>query len=266
MPRVQVNDIAMNYEIHGQGFPLLLIAGMGADHTAWDENLVHDLAGRFQTIIFDNRGARHTDCPKGAFSIKQFAADAAGLLDALGITQAHVFGHSMGGLIAQQVAIDFPQKVTKLVLCSTTAGPSKAISPPDHVTQGIMDRAHGKLTDEQIVDLKVDHSFTKEFQQAHPDYIKKFRQKAATYLMPPEPYLRQVQAAWGYNSVRFLKKLKVPTFIMQGKKDGLVPWENAEILAQLIPGAKIAYCPESAHTLYTAEPEAFMKTLLDFLG
>ncbi len=266
MPKVQVNDIAMNYEIHGKGFPLLLIAGMGADLTAWDANLIRDLATKFQTIIFDNRGAGHTDCPKGAFSIKQFAADTAGLLDALGIPQVHVLGHSMGGVIAQQVAIDYPQKVAKLVLCSTNGGPTKSVSPPAHVIQGIMDRAQGKLTDEEIIDLKVDHSFTKEFQQAHPDFIKKFRQKAAAYLMPPEIYQRQVQAAWGYNSVRFLKKLKVPTLIMQGKKDGLMPWENAEILVQLIPGAKIAYCPESAHTLYTAEPEAFMKPLLDFLG
>lgn len=266
MPRVLVNDIAINYEIHVKGFPLLLLAGLGADLSVWDADMVRELAGKYQTILVDNRGAGHTDCPKGPYTIKQLAFDASGLLDALGITQAFVLGHSMGGLIAQQLAIDFPQKVAKLVLCSSNAGPSRAVSPDAEITQGIMDRAKGKLTAEEIANNRVNHAFTKEYQEAHPEFIKKFRQKAATNLMPQEPYQSQTQATMGYNGARFLKKLQVPTLILHGKKDMLCPWQNAEILAKLIPGAKIAYCPESAHTLYTAEPEAFMKPLLEFLG
>ncbi len=266
MPRVQVNDIAMNYEIHGKGFPLFLLAGLGADLSVWDKNMVRELAGRYQTILVDNRGAGHTDCPKGPYSIKQFATDAAGLLDVLGIAQAYVLGHSMGGFIAQQLAIDFPQKVAKLVLCSSNAGPSKAVSPSAEMTQGIMDRARGKLTNEEIVNNRVNHAFTNAYQQANPEFMRKFQQKSATNLMPQEPYMAQTQATMAYNSVRFLKKLRVPTLILHGKKDNLCPWENAEILAQCIPGAKVVYCEESAHTLYTAEPGAFMKPLLEFLG
>ncbi len=266
MPRVQVNDIAMNYEIQGKGFPLLLLAGLGADHSVWDENMIHELADRFQTILMDNRGAGHTDCPKGPYSIKQLAADAAGLLDALGIPRAYVLGHSMGGFIAQQLAIDYPQKVTKLVLCSSNAGPNRAVSPAAEVTQGIMDRARGKLTDEEIVNNRVNHAFSPLYQQAHPEFIEKFRQKAATNLMPQTPYMAQAQATMSYNSARFLKNLQVPTLILHGRKDTLAPWQNAEILAKCIAGAKVVYCEESAHTLYTAEPGAFMKPLLEFLS
>ncbi len=263
---MQINDFAMNYEIHGKGFPLLLLAGLGADLSVWDENMVRELAKRYQTILVDNRGAGHSDCPKGPYSIKQLADDAAGLLNALGIAQVYVLGHSMGGLIAQQLAIDFPQKVAKLVLCSSNAGPSRAVSPAADITQGIMDRARGKLTDEEIVNNRVSHAFSTEYQQANPEFMKKFRQKAATNLMPQAPYMAQTQATMAYNSARFLKKLHVPTLILHGKKDNLCPWENAEILAKCIPDAKVAYCVESAHTLYTTEPEAFLEPLLAFLG
>ena len=265
MPRIQVNDLVMYYEIHGKGFPLLLIAGLGADHTSWDENLVRELAGTFQTILFDNRGAGGTDNPEGPFTINLFAADVAGLLNKLDISRAYVLGHSMGGFIAQQLAIDHPEMVAKLVLCSTTCGSKKSIAAPKQATQGVVDRAYGRLTNEEIIEMRVKHNFTKEFQRANPEAIKKFRRMAAKNMVPPEVYGRQLKAMMEFDSSPFLQDLRMPTLVLHGKKDTSPPPENAEILAKNIPGAKLAYFEKSAHALYTPEPESFMKTLLDFL-
>ncbi|OLS13036.1 MAG: putative hydrolase or acyltransferase of alpha /beta superfamily [Promethearchaeota archaeon CR_4] len=265
MPRIQVNDIAIYYELHGMGFPLLLIAGLGADHTSWDDNLIRELASNFQTILIDNRGAGGTDNPEGSFTINYFAADAASLLNKLGISRAYVLGHSMGGYIAQQLAIDHPEMVAKLILCSTTCGAKHSIAGPEHATQGVLDRAYGRLTDDQIIEMRVKHNFTEEFQRANPDAIQRFRRMAAKNMVPPEVYGRQLKAMVEFDSFPYLQNLRMPTLVLHGKKDTSPLPENAEILAKNIPGAKLAYFNESAHALYTPEPEDFIKILLDFL-
>src|SRR5262245_54107488 len=133
MPRIEINDINLYYEIHGEGAPLLLIYGL-AGRGAGFARQIPALSERFRVIIFDNRGVGETDQPEEPYSIPQMADDAAGLLDALGIESAHVFGVSMGGMIAQELALRYPDSVKKLALGCTHSGIKHCAPSPQWVT------------------------------------------------------------------------------------------------------------------------------------
>ncbi|MCK4963645.1 MAG: alpha/beta fold hydrolase, partial [Dehalococcoidia bacterium] len=122
MPTTKVGDINMYYEVHGEGEPLLLIMGLGSDLTSWIFQ-IPEFSKKYQVIAFDNRGVGRTDAPDVPYSTAMMADDTTGLLDALGIEKAHVLGLSMGGFIAQELAVKYPQRVKSLVLAATAAGP-----------------------------------------------------------------------------------------------------------------------------------------------
>ncbi|HVN17023.1 MAG TPA: alpha/beta hydrolase, partial [Anaerolineales bacterium] len=121
MPKITSNGIGLYYEIHGSGRPLVLISGLGYSLWQW-HRMVPLLAKHFQVITFDNRGVGQSDKPAGPYSAQMLAADVVGLLDALHIEKAIIAGHSMGGFIAQALALGFPERVEKLILCSTNFG------------------------------------------------------------------------------------------------------------------------------------------------
>src|SRR5512137_672538 len=123
MPTVRVRDINMYYEVHGNGDPLLLIAGWGSDLSCWQLQ-IPEFSAKYRVIAFDNRGTGRTDdAPDKPYSFRTMADDAVGLLDALGIGKAHILGVSMGGCIAQEIAIEFPERTRRLILAATTAAP-----------------------------------------------------------------------------------------------------------------------------------------------
>jgi len=126
LPKVKIDGVNLYYEIHGDGFPLLLIQGLSENVYWWDTPVIDELSKHLKTVIYDNRGVGRSDALEGDLTIEIMAADALGLMDALNINQAHILGHSMGGMIAQEIALKFPERVKKLVLCSTSCGGSKA--------------------------------------------------------------------------------------------------------------------------------------------
>ena len=121
MPKVKVNDIRVYYEVKGEGFPLVMINGMNDNLNCWDSRLTEALSKKFKLILFDNRGAGRSDVSNREFTIGLFADDTAGLMNALGISRANVLGISMGGMIAQELAINYPRDVSRLILCSTSS-------------------------------------------------------------------------------------------------------------------------------------------------
>lgn len=133
MPKVRVNDIQMFYEVHGEGFPLIMIMGLTGNTNWWDPRWIQTLSEKFKIIAFDNRGAGRTDISDREYSIKLFADDTAGLMDALGIPRADVLGISMGGMIAQEFVLNYPEKVKKVVLCSTHCGGAKSVQASEEV-------------------------------------------------------------------------------------------------------------------------------------
>ena len=264
MPKVKVGDIEVYYEVHGDGFPLVMIMGLSANIDWWDPRLIHETSKRYKTVVFDNRGAGRTDKPKVTFTIKMFADDTTGLMDVLNIGRAHVLGISMGGMIAQELAFNHPDKVEKLVLCSTTCGGSNAI-PPTPQALGILMRPWNGMTDKEVIGSMNSILFTDDFVKSNTAYMGAVTQQLLKAPMPEDAYRRQVAAISNFDMYDRLGAIRAPTLVMHGRKDILVPPENAKILADKIPAAKLIYFENSAHALFSQESDKVNKALLDFL-
>jgi len=263
MPIAKVNDINMYYEIHGDGFPLLMIIGASADINWWGGWLYDRLSKEFKVIIFDNRGAGRTDKPDIPYSTKMMADDTVGLLNILKIERAHILGISLGGMIAQEIAINYPDIIEKLVLCSTSAGGSKYVPPSKEILNLLT--SDEEFSPEEVVERTIPLLFTEEYIKNNPDLINESKISIGKKSMPRFAFKRQFGAALSHSAGRRLKKLSIPTLVMHGKKDLLVPTKNAELLAGLIPNAKLQLFENTAHSLFTEETDKVLAALLDFL-
>ena len=263
MPSVRANGIQMYYEVNGEGFPLVMIMGLGANLYWWEPRFVQGLAKNFKTIMFDNRGAGRTEVSDKEYTIKLFADDAAALMDALRISKAHILGISMGGMIAQELALNHPGKVEKLVLCSTNLGGEKSI-PASEETLGLMMRAGTAPIGEERARLTVPLCYTKEFAENNKDRIEFFVQRILKDPISSEAFLRQIGAIMSFSTFDRLSGIKAPTLVLHGKRDVLIPPVNGSILAEAIPNAKLVLLEKSAHILGEDLEEA-VNSITEFL-
>lgn len=263
MPKIKVNDIQIYYEVHGEGFPLVMINGLGGHIDTWDPGYIRELSKRFKLVLFDNRGAGRTDISDKEYTIKLFADDTAGLMEALGIPRAHVFGISMGGMIAQELVLNYPEKVENLVLCSTSCGGAKAVQPSMEVV-GVLMADRSTLSPEEIVRMDIPTILTQDFIKNNPEFVELYVQRTLKAPLSEEAFMRQVNALMDFNTYDRLGQIKAPTLILHGKRDVLVPPENGSILAETIPNAKLVYFENSAHIL-AEEMEKALTILIDFL-
>lgn len=263
MPIIKVNDINIYYEIHGEGFPLIDIIGLACDVNWWLPEIIEAHSQYFKTIIFDNRGAGRTDKPDFPYSINMMAEDTIGLMDALDIEKAHILGTSLGGFIAQEIAISHPERVEKLVLCCTHCGGSKQILPKMEIMQEMM--APGELPPEEFIDRILSLCFTEDFFKSNPDFIEFYKKRALKYVIPYNTYLHQVAANGSFSSGLRLKKIIAPTLIMHGREDVLIPWENAEVLAKRIPTSKAIIIDNAGHLLFKPDIDKVLNPTIDFL-
>jgi len=264
LPKIKVNDIDMYYEIHGDGFPFVMIAGMGVSLDSWTPALLERFSNSFKTIVFDNRGVGRTDKPDIPYSIKMMADDTIGLMDVLNIKRAHIFGHSMGGAIAQEIILNYPERVEKFVLCSTDCGGSKAVWAPVEIIQPLVTDTEA-LTVEEIIHIMAPVLVTEDTIKNKPELIEEELRRYLKIRTPFYSLKRQVVATGQFNSYRRLKNINTPTLIMHGKKDIATPPQNAEILTNSIPGAKLVLFDNAAHAIFYDNPEKFVNTLLEFL-
>ena len=258
MPTALVNDINMHYEVRGQGEPLLLIAGLGANATLWEAQ-IPVFAQEFRVVAFDNRGAGRSDKPAGPYSMALFADDTAALMDFLDIDAAHIYGESMGGMIAQEVALRHPQRVRSLVLGCTIFGGPQAVPPPQESLTVLASLA--TLPPEEAFEqgLRVFY---------HPSRSQAMKGPWQTYVQTrttPEAYQRQLEACIAFVSYERLPQIKAPTLVINGEDDALLPAENSRILAQQIPGAELVLFPDTGHLYFQERPEEADAAVLDFL-
>jgi len=263
MPKLKVNDIQMYYEAHGEGLPLVMIMGINGNADWWDPRMVQELSKNFKVIIFDNRGAGRTDVSDREYTIKLFADDTAGLMNALGISEAHVLGLSMGGMIAQELVLNYPEKVRKLVLCSTLCGGTKSVPASEDVFRMFIADRSG-LSLEEIFRREIPLLFTEGFIQNNPEFIELFIQRVLVAPISSRSFLRRLHALTKFDTHDRLPQIRTPTLILHGKRDILVPPENGSILAEAIPNAKLVHFENSAHVL-AEEMDKVLRTLLDFL-
>jgi pimeloyl-ACP methyl ester carboxylesterase len=261
MPKVQANGITIHYEVHGSGEPLLLIGGLGADTFLWFRQ-VPDLSKHFRVIVFDNRGSGETDKPEEPYTIKMFADDTAGLLKAIQIPQANILGASLGGLIAQEFALDYPEMVDKLILVSTNFGGPNAIPMPQETIAESMKRTGDPETDIRN-NFKL---FTSaEWQQAHSEIVDEYVQWRVAHPQPIAAYQRQALSVPAFNAEERVSQIGAPTLIAHGECDRVVPVENARLLAAKIPGSKLLIFPSGGHAFTIEMPEQFNAAVEQFV-
>ncbi|MGQ9722743.1 MAG: alpha/beta fold hydrolase [Candidatus Jordarchaeum sp.] len=260
---MKVGDINIYYEIHGDGPPLVMIMGLSANKDWWHPFVLDQFSKNFKTVIFDNRGAGRTDKPKIDYSIKMFAEDTIGLMDKLGIKKSHILGVSMGGIIAQEIALTHPERVDKLVLVSTSCGGPKSVPVPPETLKIMLSR--GEMTDEERMRTTVDLLYPEEYRKNNPEIIEEAVRRLMIAPIPIDAYMRQLQAASQFDSYDRLPMIKAPTIVLTGKKDVLLPWENSKILAERISKAKLVTFEESGHGMVSQNAEEFAQKVIEFL-
>ncbi len=258
-----VGNLKLAYYVYGQGYPVLMIQGLGGRAADW-ATVPSALGERFQAITFDNRGTGKSDKPDEDYSLETMADEAVAVLGAAGHDRAHVVGLSMGGMIAQLVALRHPQRVDRLVLLSTTPGGPNTVPPtPAAMAALIPDMSRPP---EEIVRESMRAIAAPGFADKHPEIVDEI---VATAMAAPTPqfvFARQMAAIMASDRYAELPKIKAPTLVIHGDADPLVPYANAEILAQRIPGAELATLKGCGHLAMWEQPRALSALLLEFLA
>lgn len=260
MPYAANNGTKIYWEQHGAGEPLLLIMGLGFSLDMW-LRATPLFSGHYRTIVFDNRGVGRSDVPPGPYSIAEMARDAAAVLDAAGAGGAHVFGVSMGGLIAQELALQSPDRVRSLVLGCTFCGGPKAVQADPGVLTALMSIT--TMPPERAFEAVVPILFDPDTPRERIDEAREMRLR---HYPTREGFVAQVMAIGAYQSCNRLSGISVPTLVIHGETDVLVPPQNAKLLAQSIPGAKLVMIPHGAHVFLSDQPEASFEAILSFLA
>jgi pimeloyl-ACP methyl ester carboxylesterase len=259
---IRVGDIKMGYRTYGDRYPLVMIMGYGSTMNLWEPGLIRTLSSRFKVIIFDNRGMGNTEAGQRAFSIEQFADDTVGLMDGLGIRQAHVLGWSMGALIAEEVALRHSGKVNKLVLYAAHCNAS-LFPPAPEVLQKLTDTSG---TPEERGMRFISVVFPLGWLQSHGERIKEVFYRPMGNL-PPETMVKQSMAigAWKGCCDR-LGEIDSPTLVIAGADDVMVPPQNARYLASKVPNAQLVLSENGGHGLMFQYPDKFSEKMISFLG
>ncbi len=264
MPTAKVGDIDIYYESHGDGEPLILINGYGQYSGHW-ARLIPSFAREYRVIAFDNRGTGLTDKPKMAYTMKMMAADASGLLDVLGIDRAHIFGVSMGGMISQEFALNYPEKVISLILGCTQCGGAKAVPPTPEARAFLFNPEMAKLSVAERARQTAPWLWNQEFIDRHPEAVEWYVEATCKYPTPPHGFACQAQAIAGHNTYDRLPQIKAPTLVITGGGDRLILAGNSKILASRIPGAELVMLENAGHGFIGDAAAEATKAILDFL-
>jgi pimeloyl-ACP methyl ester carboxylesterase len=258
----EVNGIRLYHEVHGDGPPLVLIAGLPQTVADWFP-FADRLAERFRVVAFDNRGNGRSDRPEGLYTIPLYAEDAVALLDRLGIRRAHVFGLSMGGMIAQEMALRYPDRVDRLVLGCTHCGGRHALPPGPEVQA-----AFGLETRDWGLRIRTLAPFglSERFKAAHRAEYEAFVVRKARDVQSYEAYRRTLGAILRHDAFDRLPGIRHPTLVVTGSDDVVVPVGNAELLARAIPEARLVTIAGAGHLFYIEDPGRTLAALEEFLG
>ncbi len=256
--RIDLDGIAINYEREGSGTPLVLTHGLGDDLHFWD-NLVPELA-RYHTVIrWDVRGFGLSDKPPGPYTPALLAADLAALLERLEVPVAHVAGLSMGGVIAQRLALDHPARVRSLTLLST----SSEVGPRNTAAwQRLADRIEQRGFSGGASDAS--RAFSPAFAAAHPEVVAAAGERTARN--DPLGYAAGARAMSDYNWTADLSRLRAPVLILQGTADQLTPPGGSVKMSRSLPAARLLMIPEAGHSLSLEQPALIGAALLAFTG
>jgi pimeloyl-ACP methyl ester carboxylesterase len=261
MPKALVNGIRIYYDVYGQGEPILLIMGLGGSALAW-QSQIPTLSQRLRVIAYDNRDAGRSDKMEAEYSMADMADDAAALLGHLDIASAHVYGVSMGGMIAQELALRHPGRVRTLVL-GCTSPCLLAIPPSEKAVRDIMEAA--ELPVREAFERSMWTGYSDAYLAAHKDHLWLRAQVEAGLTPPLEALRRHYAVVGGFDARERVGQIRAPTLVMTGDQDPLVPPENSRFLAEHIPGAETIVFPGGRHAFNVEFEEESNSAVLDFV-
>ena len=264
MPHVQVGGTRLFYQETGapDAPPLVLVMGWGGDHTAWALQ-APAFAAEHRVIALDNRGAGQSDVPPAPYTIPGMAEDVAGLMEALGIRRAHICGASMGGMIAQELALRHPDRVRTLGLHCTTAG----IDAYGRFLLDTLIAVKARGDREEYVRAVMPWILCRKTMVERPEFIRFWIDRALAYPHPIglEGLSRQADAIRGHDTGARLGEIRVPTLITTGSEDILVPPVSSHDLHARIPGSELTTIQDAGHLHFIEQADRFNALYLEFL-
>jgi 3-oxoadipate enol-lactonase len=243
------DGVRLYHEVHGDGPPLILLEGMGGDIPGWRRN-IPTLARELRVIAYDFRGNGNSDDPPGPTTMSTYVDDTVALLDALGIDRAHLYGQSFGGMVAQELALTRPERVRTLILGCTDMGERTTIRP-----EGATAPKHEPWR----------ALYAPSFPDRHPEHVADDLRVAALQPDHPVGRRRQWEAVQGFDSYDRVPDLRVPTLVLHGTEDRLIPAENGRRLAARIPDAELVLLEGAGHVYHSEQAEAADAVVLDFV-
>jgi pimeloyl-ACP methyl ester carboxylesterase len=267
MPYVKVKDgVEIYYEAIGQGTPFLFLSETACDGAVWSIYQVPEFSRDHRVVIIDYRGTGLSGKPSAKYSTEMFANDAAAVLDHLGLEGAVVCGHSMGGRVAQLLALNHPRKVSKLILASSGAAHPNERGIPLRIAKEMVEWGYEKYVRDHTIIV----GWTEVYARNHMNLIEKYLQVRMANLCPVEFYFRHVLARQEHDTSGRLKDINVPTLILVGDDDHFVVSDmshraGADLLVQGIPNAKLVVLPGERHSYFFTEPEKAHWLIREFL-
>jgi 3-oxoadipate enol-lactonase len=261
MPHAEANGQDLYYEVHGEGEPLLCIMGLGADTLAWGLQLP-EWSKHFRTIVFDNRDVGQSSYADAPYELVDMAKDACALADQLELDSFHLLGMSMGGAIAQELALGWPERVRTLTLCVTWGGSGKWGREFSRLWARQVERTPFEEHVDNLLRLTLSEDFYEDKER-----VKWIRQMALDDPHPQrtEGFMRQLDSMGRHEARQRLPGLAMPVQVIGAERDILVPAWKSQELAELIPEAKLAIVERAAHAVHFERPEEFTTAVLDFL-
>lgn len=260
MAFVENQGAKIYWDEQGDGEPILLIMGLGYTSHMWYRSRPV-LAAQYRTLAFDNRGVGRSDTPAGPYAITLMASDAAAVLDAAEVNHAHVLGVSMGGMVAQEFALQYPTRVRSLILGCTAPGGPNALRAEREARDMLM--ARDTMTAEQAAEAAVPFIYDSATPRKWIDEDLSIRRP---WFPSAEAYMAQMQGILSWEACSRLSAIRVPTLVIHGESDRLVPSGNAKLIAERILGAKLVMIPHASHVFLTDQTEAANAAILEFLA
>jgi pimeloyl-ACP methyl ester carboxylesterase len=245
--------VRIAWERHGAGAPLLLIHGLGYARWGW-EPVVDPLARSFDVLLFDNRGIGDSEAPPGPYTADELAGDAVQVLDEAGVERAHVLGTSLGGMVAQELALAQPHRLDRLVLACTTPGGQHAHPMPA--------RTVALMTNGATLRDFVENALEPDPRE---DLVERILRHRLATAQPADAWAAQAAAGATFDAYERIGTIDAPTLVLHGDGDVVVDPRNAELLARLLPHASLELFPGTGHLFFWQQPERFVRVLEEFL-
>lgn len=267
MPFETINDVDIYYEIHGPSGapPLVCIEGWGYSLWMWFRQ-IPDLKEKCRCIVFDNRGVGKSSKPDYPYTMDLFAGDTVGLMERLGIKRAHFFGISMGGYIAQQIAVSHPERVKSLILASTSFGGPNAVIAEKRVQAMMFAIPTETLSVEQAMEMRHSVTYSPQFLKDNKPLLKQIQRWREQNPQPLYARGNQAAATVEFNVEEELGQVSVPTLIVHGTNDLIVPPQNAEMLADKISTSRLVLIEGGPHLTFIEYYEKFNNAVLSFVN